>query len=44
MGEIILSIFVGGWMAVIGIVMNRWLTREERNLRKASPNEGGDTA
>lgn len=34
MGEIIFSIFVGGWMAITGIYMNKWLSREERKNAK----------
>ncbi|HWQ80460.1 MAG TPA: hypothetical protein VN381_16650 [Anaerovoracaceae bacterium] len=33
MGEIIFSIFVGGWMVLTGIFMNYWLTREEKNTK-----------
>ena len=33
MGEIIFSIFVGGWMVVTGIFVNKWLSREgERKI------------
>lgn len=34
MGEIIFSIFVGGWMVVTGIFMNYWLSREQKNVEK----------
>jgi len=34
MGEIIFSIFMGGWMVGAGIFMNKWLSREEKGLRK----------
>ena len=40
-GEIILSVFVGGWMAAAGIFLNKWLTREEKITRKAEIAEGG---
>ena len=30
MGEIIFSIFVGGWMVLTGVFLNWWLKREEK--------------
>jgi hypothetical protein len=33
MGEIIFSIFVGGWMVLTGIFMNYWLTKEEKGTK-----------
>lgn len=40
MGEIIFSIFVGGWMVLTGIFMNSWLSREEkRNEEKNAKGE-----
>jgi len=42
MGEIIFSIFVGGWMAVAGIFMNKWLSREEKVIRSFEATEGGE--
>lgn len=31
MGEIIFSIFVGGWMCLAGGLIIYWLSREEKN-------------
>ena len=31
MGEIIFSIFVGGWMCLTGILLIWWISREEKN-------------
>jgi len=42
MGEIIFSIFVGGWMIAAGIFLNKWLSREEKLARKAETAGGGD--
>jgi hypothetical protein len=42
MGEVIFSIFVGGWMAVAGIFLVKWLSREEKTVRKAEITEGGN--
>lgn len=42
MGEIIFSIFIGGWMIAAGIFMNKWLSREEKIVRKAEPAERGE--
>ena len=42
MGEIIFSIFVGGWMAVAGIFLVKWLSREEKIARKAEITDGGN--
>lgn len=42
MGEIIFSIFVGGWMIATGIFMNKWLSREEKSASKGGADEGGD--
>ncbi|WP_419821108.1 hypothetical protein [Anoxybacterium hadale] len=40
MGEIIFSLFVGGWMILTGIFMNWWLLREEKNTRQKKTAEG----
>jgi len=42
MGEIIFSIFVGGWMIAAGIFLNKWLTREEKRSEKADAAGGGN--
>jgi hypothetical protein len=42
MGEVIFSIFVGGWMVVAGIFLIKWLSREEKTVRKAEITEGGN--
>jgi hypothetical protein len=42
MGEIIFSIFVGGWMVLTGIFMNYWLAREQKSVEKNEAKEGYD--
>jgi len=42
MGEIIFSIFVGGWMVVAGIFMNKWLSAEEKMTRETEIAKGGE--
>lgn len=40
MGEIIFSLFVGGWMVLTGIFMNYWLTREEKKANSSEAKGG----
>jgi hypothetical protein len=40
MGEIIFSLFVGGWMILMGIVMNWWLTKEQKRVEKKEAKGG----
>ena len=42
MGEVIFSIFVGGWLIAGGVFLNGWLTREERRTREVDTAERGD--
>ncbi len=34
MGEIIFSIFIGGWMCLVGVLVIWWLSREEKKTKR----------
>jgi hypothetical protein len=42
MGEIMFSIFVGGWMVLAGLLIVGWLSREEKKVRQEEAVKGGN--
>ncbi|WP_278277560.1 hypothetical protein [Anaeromicrobium sediminis] len=42
MGQIIVSLFIGGWMIFLGIFMNTVLTKEERGYRENNSVKEGE--
>lgn len=44
MGEIIFSLFIGGWMCLVGVLVIYWVSREEKKNKQTEEQvamEGG---
>ena len=41
MGQILYAIFIGGWMVLLGVLMNGALKKEEEGYKRASHSEEG---